>query len=538
MPDVLFLEVNSSYSHSMLSYGMLRAYTERFAPEWRWHKLELAARKPDTALLKEKLLALKPEVVCGTAYLFNVRPLLALCREVRAVLPPARIALGGPEFPPGRACPPEADAVISGDETTFHRYLTHNEAVPGCYAGELDDLPSPHQLGYVTPGKPFWQIETSRGCGGRCTFCTSSASKQVKCHSPERVRADLLALRQAGFREIRVLDRTFNRNQARAAALLKMFRTEFPEIRFHLEIEPFGLKPEFLDELARGNLHVEAGVQSLNPAVLSACRRRGDAAGVLEGLRGLLGCGNFELHTDLIAGLPAQTLRSLADDVKTLIQVRPHEIQLELLKILPGTPLWETASDFNPEPPYEVRSTPEMNADDLRTALRLSQVLDNWYNAPQLRPAFIRAAAESSGFLDEFLAFMNTRGELFARGKLLLEERFRLLDGFLPGGPAREVLRFAAIAAGLSRHEYRDKIIPEGGRTLWRKPVDTVPGRCIVAAFDGNAGECFFDPGAAWEPGPRRYCFKLHYGRLPSEITALDPEPLPPRIIRREFFNL
>jgi hypothetical protein len=505
----------------MLSYGMLRAYSERFAPEWRWHKLEFTTRNPDRELLNTTLSALKPEVVCGTAYLFNVKVLLELCREVRRVLPETRIALGGPEFPPGRACPPEADAVISGDETSFHRYLTHNEIRTGCHDGALDDLPSPYQLGYVTPGKPFWQIETSRGCAGRCTFCTSS-SKQVKYHSAERVRADLLALRRAGFREIRVLDRTFNQSRARAIELLEIFRTEFPEMRFHLEIEPFGLKPDFLAELARGNLHVEAGIQSLNPAVLAACRRRSDAGEVLNGIRGLLGCGNFELHTDLIAGLPAQTLSSLVDDVKTLIQVQPHEIQLELLKILPGTPLWDAPPDFNPEPPYEVRSTPDMTADDLQTALRLSQVLDNWYNAPQLRPAFIRAAAEDGAFVDGFLSAMNDRDDLFARGKLLLDERFRLLDGCLSDGPAREVLRFASLAAGLSRNEYRDKVIPEGGLVLWSKPVDIVPGRCIVAEFNGNAGECFLNPHTEWNPGPRRYCFKLYYGRQPSEITALN----------------
>lgn len=525
MPDVLFLEVNSSYSHSMLSYGMLRAYTEKFAPEWHWHKLEFTTRSPDTALLRKTLSELKPDVVCGTAYIFNVEPLLELCRIVREVLPKTRIALGGPEYPPGRECPPEADAVISGDETTFHWYLKNNVVLEGHYSGSLDDLPSPHQLGYVSSGKPFWQIETSRGCGGSCIFCTSSMSKRVAYYSPERIREDLRALYKAGFREIRVLDRTFNQHQKRAIELLRMFRTEFPEMRFHLEIEPSGLKQELLAELALGNLHVEAGVQSLNPDVLAVCLRRDNVDRVLQGVRGLLECGNFELHTDLIAGLPSQTLQSLVDDVKTMIHVQPHEIQLELLKILPGTPLWSTMSDFNPHPPYEVRSTLTMTAEDLHTAHRLSQILDNWYNAPQIHTSFIMAVRGDANFLERFLNAMKERDDLFSGGKILLEERFRLLKEFLADGPASNVLRFAEIAAGLSRGDYRDKVIPDGGRVLWRKEVENTPERCIVAEFDGNAGECFLDPRTPWEPGPRKYCFKLYYGRLPSEITALPPAP-------------
>ncbi len=521
MPDVLFLEVNSSYSHSMLSYGMLRAYTERLAPEWRWHKFECTIRNPDANQLREKLLELKPGVVCGTAYLFNVEVLLQLCRVVRGVLPDTRIVLGGPEFPAGRACPPEADATVSGDESTFYRYLRDNIVEEGIYTGSLDDLPSPHQLGYFTPGKPFWQIETSRGCGGRCVFCVSSLTKSVKYYSLERVRQDLLALQRGGFREIRVLDRTFNQNQARAAELLKMFRTDFPEMRFHLEIEPSALKPEFLDEMSRGNLHVEAGVQSLNPVVLESCCRHGKVEDVLQGLKGLLNCGNFELHTDLIAGLPAQTLPSLIDDVKTLIGLQAQEIQLESLKILPGTALWNDSTDFEPVPPYRIRSTPTMSAEELRTADRLSQILDCWFNAPPLHSAFIMAVQENPQFLNEFLQELSAKDELFANGKPPLEKRFDILRDFLPDGAAREVLRFAAIANGFSKDLPREKEIPTAGEIIWHKEVTIKPERCIIAGFSGNAGECYINPRTPWQPGKRRYCFKLYYGRQPSEITVL-----------------
>lgn len=532
MPDLLFLEVNSSYSHSMLSYGVLRAFTERHAPEWKWHKLEQTVRNPDEAALIALLRELQPEVVCGTAYLFNIDALIHLVRIVRRELPKARIVLGGPEFLGDNReflrRNPEVTAVLRGDESNFHHYLRHNEILDGCYDGELDDLPSPHQLGYVAHGKPFWQIETSRGCGGRCVFCTSAISSTVKYHSLERVRADLAALREAGFKDIRVLDRTFNRNQRRAAALLRMFREEFPEIRFHLEIEPCGLSAEFLHELSlapHGMLHVEAGVQSLDPTVLTACRRRGEVVEVLRCLHGLLECGNFELHTDLISGLPGQTLAGVLRDAETLIRIGADEVQLETLKVLPGTALREAAPEFNPDPPYQVLSTSGMNGGEIRAAVRLSQILDGWYNAKQLQPVFLRAVREDANFLSHFLEHLRDRDDLFEHGKPALEIRYRILQEF-PGLSlaVRDVLRFGSLFYGTDHTPRREKISAlslDPVRVIWHKEVGQPPERCILADFAGNAGECFLNPSVAWQATPTRYCFKLHYGRFPSEIIVM-----------------
>lgn len=386
----------------MPSYGTLRAYTEQLAPEWHWHKFETTSRAPDTAPLEESLLNLKPDVVCGTAYVFNIEILLKLCRKVRDVLPGARIVLGGPEFPPGRDCPPEADAVICGDETSFHWYLRRNAVIEGCYSGSLDDLPSPSRLGYIAPGKPSCMLETARGCGGDCLFCTRPA-KQIKYYSQKRIEDDLQALHHAGFREIRVSDRTLARNQVRAARLLKMFRIGFPDMRFRLEIEPSGLQPELLSEMADGNFLLKAKVQSLSSGVQTNCLPRGNPAGLLQGIYALLEHAKSEVHIELIAGLPGQTLRNLIDDVRTLVRLRPHKIRLKILSVLPGTPLWHTMTDYDPCPPYRVRSTPDMSPEDLRAALRLSQILDDRYNVPHLRPEFIRTVRKNPDYLDRLL---------------------------------------------------------------------------------------------------------------------------------------
>lgn len=528
MPDLLFVEVNASYSHSMLSYGMLRAFTERHAPEWKWHKIEFTNRSADASQLVKLINELRPEVIAATAYLFNIKTVLSLFKSAREAAPDTRLVLGGPEFLGDNTeflkTHPYINAVMRGDESTFWKYLKYDIVEDGIYDGELDDLPSPHQPGYVTEGKPFWQIETSRGCAGRCTFCTSSLTRKVKYHSIERVRLDLEALRSRGFREIRVLDRTFNLDQTRAASLLKMFREEFPDMRFHLELEPSRLRSDFIAELtATPNLHVEAGVQSLDRKVLAACRRNADPKDALDGLEKLVLCGNFDVHADLIAGLPEQTFDSLLSDVKSLIKICPAEIQLEKLKILPGTDIRNNMTDYNHEPPYQLISNQFMTAGDMAAAERLSQMLESWFNAPQIHSAFAFAVMNDERFLGDFLTSMLQCDSLFSGGKPPLENRFRILLDFLKTGPSREVAEFASLAAGTDLKRQPVKLSgTEHGMTLWKNSATSPEAeRGITAEFSGNVGECFMNPRIPWKPGKTTYLFKLGYGRIPSEIIIL-----------------
>jgi coproporphyrinogen III oxidase-like Fe-S oxidoreductase len=160
--------------------------------------------------------------------------------------------------------------------------------------------------------------------------------------------------------QVRVLDRTFNEDAGRALKLIQVFRDEFPEIRFHLEIDPARVSDRLADALASagpGRFHLEAGVQSLEESVGSQIGRQSTARRTLDGLQRLCGRRELEVHVDLIAGLPGGTLAGLMADVGTLIRLGPQEIQLERLKLLPGTPLAETPERWGllgaDEPPYQ-----------------------------------------------------------------------------------------------------------------------------------------------------------------------------------------
>ncbi|MFA6102582.1 MAG: DUF4080 domain-containing protein [Victivallaceae bacterium] len=558
--EVLFLEINSSYSHSMLSYGLLRSFTSRMLPEWHWRHLDATLKSDEDKLLKQ-IIEHAPEVIAATGYLFNIEYLCRILERCAKEIPDTMIFLGGPEF---LGCNMNflmdhqfISGVIRGDESSFYlllRNLHRRENwsdIPGLcymqdgtcsdngialYPGRLDELPSPYAAGYIHSGKPFYQIETSRGCIGKCTFCTSANSEGVAYYSPERIKSDLECIRQSGIREMRLIDRTFNDDSKRAIGLLKMFYTDFRDFKFHLELNPAMLTEPLLAclrQAPQGMLHIETGIQTLNAASLKAIRRPASRSKSLTGLKQLVNCRNFAIHADLIAGLPGQSFDDVLSDVEELINLGPEEIQLEKLKFLPGTVMRETpppGTVFNANPPYEVISTQEINEAEFITVNRLSIVLDAWYNASQLNSPFVLACRRIDGFIRKFIIFLENEKYFSGQGREALERRFELLEKFI-GNDAllSQHLRFCRLAIGLPVSP--EHLLTIKGETfrpqentlsiIWRKDIEYRIGKYFQVDFDYNISDLWLNPGADVISGKKTYLFGLYYGRKPAEISEI-----------------
>ena len=434
---ILWIDLNSSYAHSSLALPALHAQTKNDT-DYEW-SIVSATINENAGMVVDEICRQKPDVLAATCWLFNHEALMHITSRVKALLPEAVLIMGGPEFLGNNEAflrrNTWVDGVFRGEgEEEFSRWLrcwNLPEAwkninglcwldADGQYQDNglarvlaFDSLTPPEESDFFPWGKPFVQLETTRGCFNTCAFCVSGGEKPVRTLSIEAIRRRLQTIHQHGIRNVRVLDRTFNFHPRRAKELLNLFLEFHPHIRFHLEIHPALLSEELKAELQRlpeGLLHLEAGIQSLREPVLEQCRRMGKLSDALEGLQFLCSLDNMETHADLIAGLPLYRLEEIFEDVRTLASYEAGEIQLESLKLLPGTEMRRRAEElgirYSPLPPYEVLQTDEITTDELQVARRLSRLLDAFYNTPAWQSLTRELILKEEGFLHHFLDYL------------------------------------------------------------------------------------------------------------------------------------
>ncbi|NOY81671.1 MAG: DUF4080 domain-containing protein [Kiritimatiellaeota bacterium] len=529
MLRLTWLSICSSFSHSSAALPRLEAACDS-DNEVHWTVVRGTLHdRPEE--LTCRVWATAPEILAATVYLFNRNAVLEVVGRLKALAPECLVVLGGPEWLGDNEhflrTHPEVNAVFRGEgEVGFPLWLRSARAphrwkeVPGLcwidsgglchdngrarFSGELDALPAPTRSRFFDWSKPFVQLETSRGCPCRCTFCTSAGTGPLRHFSVDRVRQELQTCRKHGVRNVRLLDRTFNADPPRARRLLNLFRNEFPDLCFHLEWRPELLTPELLEALRvapEGQLHLEIGLQSICPTARGVVGRTREPEAALAATGALCELRNLQTHVDLLAGLPNQTLHDVFADVRRTCELGPDEIQLEILKVLPGTPLATIAGRqrlrYAPTPPYEVLCTPQITVEALHTARCLSVLTDRFYNVPGLREGVRAAAGADPEFFPAFLGYVGD--ERLARPQHL-QARFRLLHAFARErgmGAAAEFLEYHWLCRGFSPEHgialtelWRDRIPPDA--TLVEGDAGTTSRRRRVWHYTGRDAEYWF----------------------------------------------
>lgn len=439
---ILWLDINSSYSHSSLAIPALDSQLSKVQKEQHQWESVSGTLKMSSNWYISQIVNFNPDIILSTAWLYNHLLLKKVLIKVHALRPHIRVVLGGPEFLGDNSNYLKenryAEAVFRGEgEEVFTSFICSIENPNQCYnykgfcylnnKGEYVDngeaivssfttLNPPEESIFFNWEKPFVQIETSRGCFNRCAFCISGGERKIEDIPIAQLGERIKKIYDKGVREIRVLDRTFNANPKRALELISLFREFNQEIEFHLEVHPSLFNSELKEAIETtppGVLHLEAGVQSLQDNVLEACERYGNSKSTLEGIKFLSKVVNHEVHTDLIAGLPHYSYKQLIEDIKVLLEISPDEIQLELLKLLPGTKLRNQAHSIGIKysllPPYEVLETPWISYNELELSVALSRILDIYYNHSIWLQPFTKASLENPSFLEEFALYFHNK---------------------------------------------------------------------------------------------------------------------------------
>ncbi|PNU20773.1 B12-binding domain-containing radical SAM protein [Geothermobacter hydrogeniphilus] len=488
---VVLATLHSKYIHPSLALPYLAAYCGGLDCEFRIREFTL--HEPKESILA-MLLAEQAEVVCFSVYLWNRRATLELVDALHVAHPGLRIVLGGPEVSfdgeklfarhPGLAALVRGEgelplygllrAWMAGEEPLDiprldwrkrQQIITGPDGPP---LADLDRIPSPFAAGLVALAKGTIYCETSRGCPYSCAFCMSALDARVRSFSPQRIEADLGRLMAAGVRQVKLVDRTFNYDAARARRIWRFILRHNRHTNFHFEIGAHLLTEDclqLLEQVPKGMFQFEIGVQSTLPETLRAIGRNASLQKLEANVSRLIRAGNIHLHLDLIAGLPGEGYDSFLVSIDRVLALGPEHLQVEPVKLLPGSPLRSDAAErgirFDPNPPYTVLVTPDLSPARLEQLRTVSRLLDMTWNAGRARHLF--AALERQGItparaLDRLAGFCLAGQRL--RHPLSQQGVFELLWEWLQAefaGDKREPLR-EALGRDYARCE---RVLPE-----------------------------------------------------------------------------
>ncbi|HJV93981.1 MAG TPA: DUF4080 domain-containing protein [Azonexus sp.] len=422
-PTIVLATLNAKYIHASLGLRCLLANMGELRERTALREFTIA--RPAQAVVDELLLTLGsaaggPQIIGFGVYIWNVVQTTAVLRLLRAARPDIKVVLGGPEVSHEVAeqeISGLADHVITGwGDLSFAKLcralLTGPRPLSKVIAGEqppLDQLALPYgEYSDADLAHRLLYVEASRGCPFKCEFCLSALDKTAWAFDLERFLAAMDGLYRRGARHFKFVDRTFNLKIDVSLRILQFFLDRLSDDLFlHFEVVPDHL-PERLKamivQFPPGVLQFEIGIQSFNPEVQQRISRRQDNAKAEANLRWLVDHANAHLHTDLIFGLPGETLASFAAGFDRLVGMRPHEIQLGILKRLRGTPIARHSHDhgmvYDPAPPYTVRQTAVVDADTMQRFARFARYWDLLANSGRFRqtlPLLLDASGPEPG---------------------------------------------------------------------------------------------------------------------------------------------
>jgi radical SAM superfamily enzyme YgiQ (UPF0313 family) len=444
---IVLSTLNARYMHTAFGLRYLYANLGDLQQQACIEEFTIQQRAIDIA---EKLLRHKPQIIGFGVYIWNVTEVGKVVALLKQVSPQTIIVLGGPEvsFPPDS--PPvveDADYLVTGAAEISFRELCE-QVLHGrrpiekiIYSEEfpLHQLQLPYQYYSDEDIKNrLIYVEASRGCPFKCEFCLSSLDKTAKPFDAGSFLGEMDKLYQRGARNFKFIDRTFNLKVSNSIAIMEFFLERMSDdLYLHFEVVPDNLPEKLKAVIQRFPEHAlqfEIGVQTFDETIQGLISRKQNNEKTCDNLRWLREQSNVYIHADLIFGLPSDTLDNFAESFDRLVLLRPHEIQLGILKRLRGVPLNRHNEKYqlryNPEAPYNILRTSDIDFATMQRVNRFARYWDMIANSGRFTDTLPLILGDSP-----FLHFMQLSDALYkaagATWRIALPRLFALLHEIL-----------------------------------------------------------------------------------------------------------
>ena len=330
-----------------------------------------------------------PDVIGFSNYMWNSELSLSLARRIKEYAADTIVVMGGPNYPVVESEQeiflrnhPEIDFHIKGEgEVAFanliaelirsdmkkgdikgelpsvHYIASDNKAVITTSVERIKDLteiPSPYLEGKMDEffdGKLQPVIQTTRGCPFGCTFCVEGMSYYTKIYrnNQEKIKAELNYIgskmqqvrNKGGRNDLWLVDSNFgmyNEDLETCKSIAEcQTKYHWPE---YIQCDTGkNNKPRVLNaaRLVKGAMRLSGSVQTLDDDVLKNIKRSNISGEGLMQLAVEAAEIDADSRSEIILGLPGESLKSHFQTINTVIDARFNHVNTYQLMMLPGT---------------------------------------------------------------------------------------------------------------------------------------------------------------------------------------------------------
>jgi len=224
----------------------------------------------------------------------------------------------------------------------------------------MDDLPIPDRrllpkgVDYFNPvvkRMPYTTMQTSRGCPGRCIFCTAPPfyGNKHRIRSSDRVLEELEVAKSLGYREVFFRDETFTAYRKRNAEICEGMIKNNLNLKWIANGRVDMIDKDGMMLMKRAGCHmIKFGVESGSDEILRNYQKGIRTEQTINAFAMAREVG-LDTHAHIVLGGPGETLETIRQTVDFTQKIQASTASFGILTPYPGTELFDRVAEQYPE---------------------------------------------------------------------------------------------------------------------------------------------------------------------------------------------
>ena len=275
------------------------------------------------------------------------------------------------------------DTIMIGDAEGYWQEMLQdylNDSLKPFYQKKIDTLSTPlprYELVTCKKIGDFLPVQAGRGCPNSCSFCSIAClykGKYLRREIPEVMR-DIRKVKELGFKKFLLIDDNILSDRKYTMDLCneikKLHMTWYSQCSIKLAEDP-----ELLKCVAdSGCICLSFGLESISPGNLKKINKSWEDPGEYSRLVRTIIDAGIDVATEMMIGLEDDTVQSIKDTAKFVIDNKITAPKFYIITPVPGTPFYDEVKDseelvnkdiytYSPSGPA-VKNSPNLTAEEI-----------------------------------------------------------------------------------------------------------------------------------------------------------------------------